>query len=128
MDRMIRGYPHRPSVLPGEILRLHIAADAPGWFRIWFYKQGECLMLKARTEAMLAHSRPLGAPDRDWNWPAYEYPVPRDWESGVYIALFVPVEHADAHDPADPRRHDAAALFAVRNREANGRILYKLPL
>src|SRR6266851_5201429 len=118
MDHMIRGYPDRPSVLPGEILRLHIAAEAPLWFQIWFYRQGGALVLKARTEAMSAHVRPLGAPDRDWNWPVYEYPIPRDWTSGAYIALFIPVENADAHNAADPRRHDAAALFVVKNREA----------
>jgi len=128
VDQMIRGYPHCPSVLPGEILRLHIAADAPVWFQIWFYRQGESLMLKARTEAMLAQARPLGAPDRDWDWPVYEYPVPRDWKSGAYVARFVPVERAGTHHPADPHQRDVAALFVVRNREANGRILYKLPL
>jgi hypothetical protein len=128
MDHMIRGYPDRPSVLSGEILRLHIAAEAPLRFQIWFYRQGEALVLKARTEAISAHVRPLGAPDRDWNWPAYEYPIPHVWESGAYIALFVPADHADADNSADPRRHDAAALFVVRNRETNNRILYKLPL
>src|SRR5256885_802600 len=60
MDHMIRGYPDRPSVLPGEILRLHIAAEAPLWFQIWFYRQGEALVLKARTEEMSAHVRPGG--------------------------------------------------------------------
>ena len=128
MDHTIRGYPDRPSVFPGEILRLHIAGEAPVWFQICFYRQGEALVLKARTEAMLAQARPLGAPNRDWNWPIYEYPIPRDWESGAYIALFVPVEHANAHNTADPRGHDAAALFVVRNPEVNSRILYKLPL
>jgi hypothetical protein len=126
--QVIRGYPDRPSVFQGEILRLHIAADGPLWFQIWFYRQGEVLMLKARTEAMPAQARPLGAPDRDWRWPVYEYAIPRDWESGAYIALFVPTDHAGADNAADPRRHDATALFVVRNREVNSRILYKLPL
>jgi hypothetical protein len=126
---MIRGYPNPPSVLQGDKLRLHIAADAPVWFQIWFYRQGESLELKARTEAMLAQARPLGAPDRDWNWPIHEYPIPLDWESGAYIARFVPIEHNDVNDDAaDPDHPEAAALFVVKNREANVKILYKLPL
>jgi hypothetical protein len=128
VKQVIRGYPHRASVLPGEVLRLNIAADAPLWFQIWFYRQGEFLVLKARTEAMRAHTQSLGPPDRDWSWPVFEYLIPRDWESGVYVAVFVPVEHADAHDPADPHQRDATALFVVRNHETNGRTLYKLPL
>jgi hypothetical protein len=125
---MIRGYPDRPSVLPGEILRLHIAADAPLWFQILVYRQGEALVLKARTEAMLAHARPLGAPDRDWDWPVYELPIPSDWISGVYIAAFVPIAASPADHLGGPCHREAVALFVVRGRGVNGRILYKLPL
>ena len=125
---MIRGYPNQPSVLQGEVLRLHIASDAPVWFQIWFYRQGVSLELKARTEAKLAHARPLGSPDRDWNWPIYEYPIPRDWESGAYVALFGPATEADTHDPADPEQREAAALFVVKSSRLAGKILYKLPL
>lgn len=128
MDHIIRGYPARTSVFAAEILRLHIAANAAVWFQIWFYRQGKSLELKARTEAMLAHPRPLGAPDRDWNWPVYEYPIPRDWTTGAYIALFVPVEEAGINGPADPRRYEGAALFVVRDPEVTTRMLYKLPL
>jgi thiamine kinase-like enzyme len=125
---MIRGYPNPPSVLQGELLHLHIASDTPVWFQIWFYRQGESLELKARTEAKLAHARPLGAPDHDWNWPIYEHPIPRDWESGAYIARFVPLEQSGIRDPADPGHPEAAALFVVKSREVNAKILYKLPL
>jgi hypothetical protein len=128
VDHTIRGYPDRPSVFPGDTLRLHIAGDAPVWFRIWFYRQGSSLLLKARTEAMLAGARRLGTPDRGWNWPVYDHPIPHDWESGAYIALFVPVDHADANGPADPHQPEAAALFVVKSRRATGKILYKLPL
>ena len=126
---MIRGYPNRPSVLQGEILRLHIASDVMLSFCICFYRQGEQLVFKARTEAMLAYARPLGAPDRDWNWPIYEYPIPRNWEAGAYIARFVSVEQqdTDAHQ-GDVGHPEAAALCVVKNREANVKILYKLPL
>ena len=125
---MIRGYPNPASVLQGEVLRLHIASDTPLHFQIWFYQQGQTLVLKARTEAMVAHAQPLGAPDRDWNWPIYEYPIPSDWESGAYIARFVPLEQEDVRDPAVLDHPEAAALFVVKNRVANAKILYKLPL
>jgi len=125
---MIRGYPNPASVLQGEVLRLHIASDTPLHFQIWFYRQGQTLALKARTEAMVADAQPLGAPDRDWNWPIYEYPIPSDWESGAYIARFVPLEQEDIRDPADLDHPEAAALFVVKNRVANAKILYKLPL
>ena len=128
MDHIIRGYPDRPSVLPGEVLRLHIAADGPLWFQIWFYRQAESLVLKARTDALLAHARRLGAPDRDWSWPVYEYSVPRDWVSGAYIAVFVPVPGPAADHRATPSDREAAALFLVKGTEANRHILYKLPL
>ena len=124
---MIRGYPCHPSVLPGDTLGLQIASDTPVWFRIWFYRQGESLELKARTEAKLAHARPFGSPDRDWNWPLYEYPIPHDWISGAYIAWFVPVDE-DTSGATAPNYPEAAALFVVKNRGANVKILYKLPL
>src|SRR6266446_2987309 len=116
---MIRGYPNPPSVLQGGTLRLHIASAESVWFQIFFYRQGERLAFKARTEPMLAEARLLGAPDRDWNWPIYEYPIPRDWESGAFIARFVALEHEDIGDPADPGHLEAVALFVVKNREAN---------
>jgi hypothetical protein len=126
---MIRGYPNPPSVLQGDTLRLHIASELPMSFYICFYYQAQHLVLKARTEAMLAHARPLGAPDRDWNWPIYKFPIPCDWESGAYIARFVPIEEQDTReDPTDPGNLDAAALFVVKNRKASVKVLYKLPL
>src|SRR5215831_3376637 len=125
---MIRGYPHQPSVLQGETLRLHIASDdAPFWFRIRFFRQGEHLAFKAQTEPMLADARPLGAPDCDWNWPLYEYSIPREWKSGAYIARFVPLDE-DASDVAESGHPEAAALFVVKAREVRTKILYKLPL
>jgi hypothetical protein len=115
MDPMIRGYPNRPSVLQGDTLRLHIASDdAPLRFQIYFYRQEESLVFRARTEAMLVQPRPLGTPDRDWNWPIYEYPVPHDWESGAYIARFVPLGHEDVHSAADLDHSEAVALFVVK--------------
>lgn len=126
---MIRGYANHPSVLQGEALRLHIASDEgllP--FQIWFYRQGERLEFKAQTKAMLAQARPLGAPDRDWNWPIYEYPIPCDWESGAYVALFVPIGNEAGSDPVISPLSEAAALFVVKSRTPNRKILYKLPL
>jgi hypothetical protein len=125
---MIRGYPGRPSVFAGDILQLHVAADTSAWFRIRFYRQGEHLVLKARTEALVAEVRPLGSPDQDWNWPVFEYPIPCDWEPGAYLAAFLPSDDADADEASEPRPIDEAALFLVRSREPRSKIVYKLPL
>jgi hypothetical protein len=125
---MIRGYPHRPTVFAGEILRLHIAGDTPAWFRIYFYRQGERLVVKSQTVDMLAKAQRLGPPDQDWGWPTYEFPIPRDWEPGAYIAVFVRNSDADTYDPVEPRNSGSAALFVVRTRGVSGNILYKLPL
>ena len=125
---MIRGYPGRSTVVAGEILLLHIAADTPASFRICFYRQGECLVLKARTDTLRAEARAVGSPDQDWNWPVFEYPIPCNWEPGAYVAMFVLSTDAGTYDPSIPPNRDSAALFVVRSRNANSNILYKLPL
>src|SRR5258708_37950802 len=99
---MIRGYPNPPSVLQGEAVRLHIASDTPLHFQIWFYRQGQTLVLKARTETMVADAVRLGAPDLDRNWPIYEYPIPPDWESGAHLGRLVPSRQQASRARAAP--------------------------
>ena len=125
---MICGYPDHPSVLPGETLRLHIASDRPVSFRAYFFRHAMAPVYKGRTEVMLAYERSFGPPDREWDWPVYEYQIPSDWPSGAYIALFVGVDDEDTFDPANPQQREAGALFAVKSRCGAGRILYKLPI
>src|SRR5262245_61287854 len=118
---MIQGYPEQPSVFPG----LHIASDEPVWVQICFCWHEEVLEFKARTAAIFAEARPLGAPDRDWDWPVYEYTIPTDWQSGAYIAMFVPLD-GDTDDRVGFGQPEEATLFVVKNRKTNAKILFKL--
>ena len=120
---MIRAYPGRASVLPGERLVLHVATSSRR-FRVHFYRWGDGF------EAMHSSSwqpgeraRERGAGD-DWDWPAYEFPVPAHWPSAVYIAH---LEEAEGKLPLSLGLDSAAALFVVRGARHGG-MLYKLPL
>jgi hypothetical protein len=127
---MIRGYPHTPSVGPGERLMLHIATDCAR-FRIGFYRWGDGFIPMHRTGWLPGERAPARRADQDWHWPAYEFAIPADWPSAVYIA------HLEEAGAAGPDRAPglaldcAAALFVLREVERKrGRagLLYKLPL
>lgn len=119
---MIRGYPGRPSVLPGERLVLHVATDSPR-FRIGVYRWAGCLQLVQQGDWLPGEKAPERGPAEDWGWPPYSIPVPADWPSGVYIA------HLEEPGglPVQVAMESAAALFVVRGRRRGG-MLYKLPL
>ncbi len=124
---MIQGYPSRASVAPGERLVLHIATDAPR-FRVVFYRWGDGPVPMRETCWLDGRYAARRGAAEDWQWPAYEFEIPRDWPSAVYIA------HLDAPDgiPFDLAMTSAAALFVVRG-EGNGggdggKLLYKIPL
>jgi hypothetical protein len=119
---MIRGYPHSPSVAPGELLVLHVATDSPR-FRVGFYRWGDGFVPMHRTGWLPGERAPARAADQDWRWPAYEFAIPAGWPSAVYIA------HLEQEDgPAlDLALDSAAALFVVRG-SGRGGLLYKLPL
>jgi hypothetical protein len=119
---MIRGYPHRASVLPGERLVLHVATDSLR-FRVNFLRWANGFV-PMQQSAWLPGERALerGAAD-DWRWPEYEFPVPEDWPSGVYIAHL----EEPGGKRLDLALDSAAALFVVRGRRHGG-MLYKIPL
>ena len=119
---MISGYPARASVAPGEHLVLHIATDAAR-FRVIFYRWGDGFV-PARETAWLPgrHAAPRGAAD-DWQWPPYEFEIPQDWPSAVYVAHLDESGGADFH----PAMTTAAALFVIRG-HGHGKLLYKIPL
>jgi len=147
---MIQGFPFRPSVFPGDTLTLHVSTDAPQ-FRVDIYRQGATL--KRVLCSCWFDSRgidfPEHATDQDWceddvgedglrpGWPAFRVTIPKDFLSGVYIAMFVEGDGSGTmrgNTPAlDFTTSDARfgkALFVVRS-PAPGRvapILYKLPL
>lgn len=120
---MIRGYPRDASVAPGRRLVLHVSTDAPR-FRVAFHRLVEDLE-PMRVSAWLPgrYAEPRAAAD-DWSWPAYEFEIPRDWPSGVYIA------YLDTSGGSESRplwTADGAALFVVRG-PGKSRMLYKIPL
>ncbi len=130
---MIQGYPDRSSVFPGDTLTLRISTDAPQ-FRVDFYQQGQALEVKQTSGWLAGQHFPSGPPDQDWNWPAYTFPVPHEWTSGAYIAMFVQGDaHGNPINPPDPNTadgRDAKALFVVKhaNPGSGASILYKLAL
>jgi hypothetical protein len=124
-DRIaVDGYPARPSVRAGNVIRLHIATSAD-LFRVDFYRYGATTQLVGSV-TWAGQSAPSGRFDEDWQWPAYDFPVPRDWESGVYIVVL------GGTLPSAPPVLDARQgrlLFVVTPRVPSGRsILYKVPV
>lgn len=119
---MIGGYPNQASVAPGERLMLHVSTDAPR-FRVRFYRWGDGFV-PMRVSPWLEgeHAGPQPA-DRDWRWPGYEFVIPPDWPSAVYIAQ---LQESNTVAPG-PRFDAPAALFVVRG-DGRAGLLYKLPL
>lgn len=119
---MIQGYPARAGLAPGESLVLHVSTDAPR-FRVVFYRWGDDLIRMHETGWLAGEHAPPRSAAEDWQWPRYEFPVPRDWPSAVYIAHL----EEPGGIPIDLAMTSAAALFVVHG---NGRskLLYKLPL
>ncbi len=128
---MIRGYPHTPSLFPGEQLILHVSTDSPR-FRVEFYRQGARLERIGRLGGVAdGYSVSDGPPDLDWGWPAYAFDIPQDWPSGAYIAMLIEIA-ADgtetAPDTSTSFATEAKALFILRHRGpvTSGAILYKV--
>jgi hypothetical protein len=119
---VIQGYPERASVRPGTQLVLHIATDASR-FRVVFYRWGEGFIPMQESRWLAgANAERCGAAD-DWQWPSYEFAIPTEWPSAVYIAHLEEASAAAFHLAMT----DASILFVVRG-EGQGGLLYKLPL
>jgi hypothetical protein len=119
---VIQGYPAQAGVAPGESLVLHIATDAPR-FRIVFYRWGDGLQRIHETRWLPGKDAPRRSAAEDWQWPRYEFPIPGDWPSAVYIAHL----EEPGGIPIDLATNSAAALFVVRGR-GQSKLLYKIPL
>ncbi|MGW7082245.1 N,N-dimethylformamidase beta subunit family domain-containing protein [Streptomyces sp. NPDC054871] len=119
----INGYPGRPSVRAGEKIRLHIATSAPR-FQVDFYRWGSTPHHTGRVAWAGCDADP-GRYDADWHWPAYDFRVPRDWKSGVYIAV-LSTEPVSSTPPMGAR--EARMLLVVMPSAPSGHnILYKIP-
>lgn len=127
---MIRGYPARASVQPGERLVLHVATDSRR-FRVHFYLWRDGFQAMHSSAWLPGERAPERGAGDDWRWPAYEFPVPAHWPSAVYIAH---LEEAGGRQAPSLALESGAALFVVRaQRKAHGHapacgMLYKLPL
>ena len=129
---MIRGYPRFPSLFPGETLVLHVSTTSPR-FRVAFFRQGARLepMQVASSATLAGVHLPDGPPDRDWGWPAYQFAIPADWPSGVYVAMLIEIAADGSEIVPDcdtTFATSAKALFVVRHRGAvpSGTVLYKV--
>ncbi|MEV7750793.1 N,N-dimethylformamidase beta subunit family domain-containing protein [Streptomyces griseofuscus] len=119
----INGYCARPSIRAGEAVQLHIATSASR-FRVDFYRCGAALEHAGHAEWPGRTADP-GTFDEDWQWPAYEFLVPPDWRSGVYVAVLG--TEADYRTPSMDSR-EARILLVVTPAAPSGRkILYKIP-
>jgi hypothetical protein len=141
---VIDGYAEEPSVLPGHRLTFRVSTDASA-FQVLVYRCGAEVESVGRSGWFDGRARPHHLPYQDWGlpgtglygeelpgWAAYGFPVPPDWRSGPYLAVFVEGNgrgEAPARPPAADARH-AQALFVVRSADpgAGASILYKLPL
>jgi hypothetical protein len=144
---VIFGYPAESSVDPGSTLTLHVSTDAPG-FHTAFFRQGAAF--DALGDLGLPTNSGVSVPfhpaDQDWGldgidaagdqlpaWPAYEFPVPVEWRTGAYVAVFTELDESgnalSEPDTSTADGRDSRALFVVRNPDpGTARILYKLPL
>ena len=119
---MIYGYAARASVWPGDDLTVHVSCGS-GRFRVALYRWAGRLLHMSTTRWLGGERVGPRSADVDWDWPAYQVPVARDWPSGVYVA------HLEERGCAPVRiaMIDAAVLFIVRG-PGQSPLLYKIPL
>ncbi len=136
MVNHIQAYPDRLSYFPGEKLILHVSTDQPG-FRVVVYRQGATLgQIKDYGWQQSMHQGfQAGRFDQDWNWDSYEYDIPPDWTSGVYIAMLFERDKNGTEIPPDKGDgvSDGAygkALFVLKSATPGltSPILYKVPI
>ncbi|HZG51331.1 MAG TPA: N,N-dimethylformamidase beta subunit family domain-containing protein [Pyrinomonadaceae bacterium] len=140
----IYGYPARPSVLPGETLKLHFLTNK-SFLRVRIYRQG----LNSQQEPALVYAgldtgwRPMTHPTvdnrninptenfvpknaqvdvtTDWEWPSITVNIPAHWRSGAYIALLFAADsdqgsgNPPGSENPQPDGRSGKALFVVKN-------------
>ena len=133
----ISGYADVLSTQPGGTLNLYVSTDAPN-FRVEFYRLGATLagplMGMPVPDIRAGQDLPARGCTDDWGWPAYPFTIPQDWQTGVYIAMFVEVDGNGVDSPNQPLNRgtadadDRKAMFVVRQSpDAAGSILFKVP-
>ncbi|MED7948831.1 N,N-dimethylformamidase beta subunit family domain-containing protein [Streptomyces sp. BE303] len=129
----VSGYPARPSVRAGDLLRLHVSTRADR-FRVDFFRCGAATRHMGGFSAP-GKDAPDGRHDQDWQWPGHDFAVPAHWPSGVYIAVLRPHAAGPPDLPASGTgaealdARDCRLLFVVTAAgSAKARILYKVPV
>jgi hypothetical protein len=128
---MIRAYPQRASVFPGDTLELHVSTDQP-FFRADIYRQGVNLNYVASTGWMAGIDGGESGPDVDWGWAGYNIPIGVNWSSGAYIIMLIEGDsqqnEVSRPDTSTSDGRSAKALFIVKspNPGKEACILYKI--
>ncbi|MET7299954.1 N,N-dimethylformamidase beta subunit family domain-containing protein [Embleya sp. NPDC005575] len=128
----VAGYPARVSTRAGDVLVLHVATTARR-FRADFHRAGH----QAPPMASVVWAGERAEPrryDEDWQWPRFDFSVPSDWPSGVYIVVLTPepgarpptVEHLGG--PALDARTARLLVLVTPSGPRNADVLYKVPI
>lgn len=148
---MIQGYSDESSAFPGETITFRVSSPDASQFRIDFYRQGATFDFQLSTDWMPGSPADERPDDQDWStpgtnlagqpapaWPAYPFQIPTNWQTGVYIAMFIEGDgngnpNPNQNPPIDTTTPDARsgkALFVVKNPVPGvaSQVLYMLPL
>jgi hypothetical protein len=125
-SRQIQGYASATSVNAGESLDFHVAVAEPQPYTVTIYRighyQGAGARLMHTSEELAGRPQPVPTPDPgtgliDCRWPsAWTFPVPQDWTSGLFLAVF---ETRDGSRSSTP--------FVVRNDGRRSDLLIVVP-
>lgn len=139
---MIYAFPARVSVFAGDHLVLHVSTDAPA-FRVSIFRWGEPARLMSTSDLLPGRAVRHHLPHQDWaqdnlglggehltGWPAYDFPIPPDWPTGVYIAVLDDGQPGAGGAAMGLDARESRALFVVRasGHQPPAPLLYKLPL
>jgi hypothetical protein len=148
---MIQGYADESSAFPGETITFRVSSPDASQFRVDFYRQGASLDFQLSSSWMQGSPADERPNDQDWStpgtntagqpvpaWPAYPFQIPADWQTGVYIAMFIEGDGNDNPNPnqtppidtTTPDARSGKALFVVKNPVPGvvSQVLYMLPL
>lgn len=115
----IEGYGSSLSLLPGEVLDLHIRCTTDT-YDVEVARAGGAVVWAQRGLRGVAHSTPDDADQWGCRWPvAVQVPVGAEWPSGVYLVTM------RAHG-ATPERSVGHAIFVVRAPRPTAKVLLVL--
>jgi len=118
---LLEGYCWPLSVLPGELVGLHVSSSGP--FGVEVAREGRERHVVWRTDAVAGtgHPVPATASSHGCGWPAgLSIPVDRGWRSGFYsVRLTAGDEEAHAFFAVRPQSERAPILLVLSTSTAN---------